>query len=150
MRCFEAIGRPELKDDPRFADNESRVENADELDDIIQSWIGKRSREEVAEHFDEHGVPVAPVYNIEDIFEDEHYRAREAVITVADEELGDARVQNVFPKFSGTPGEVDYLGPKKGAHNEAVYGDGLGYGEERLAELEADGDSNRPGSPPRL
>lgn len=139
MRCFEAIERPELKEDPRFADNESRVENADELDEIIQGWIGERTREEVAEHFDEYGVPVAPVYNIEDIFEDEHYRAREAVIAVEDEDLGEGKVQSPFPKFSGTPGEVDHLGPSKGAHNEAVYGEGLGYDAERLASLEADG-----------
>lgn len=138
MRCFEAIDRPELKDDPRFATNEDRVDNVDELDEVIQNWIGQHSRERVVEHLEEYDVPVAPVYNIEDIFEDEHFQEREAVISVDDEDFGDARVQNVFPKFSDTPGDVDYLGPSKGEHNDAVYEDVLGYDEALLQDLEAD------------
>lgn len=139
MRAFDAIDRPELKDDPRFSDNASRVENVDELDAIIQDWIGDRGREDVLEHLDEHGVPVAPIYNIEDIMEDEHYRAREAIVSVPDEDLGDARVQNVVPKFSETPGGVDHLGPSKGEHNDLVYGEGLGYDRSRLESLAEDG-----------
>jgi formyl-CoA transferase len=140
MRCFEAIDRPDLKDDPRFSDNEKRVDNADELDEIIQDWIGEHSREDVVEHFEEYDVPVAPVYNIRDILNDEHFEARESVISVDDEELGgEARVQNVFPKFSETPGEVDYLGPPKGEYNEEVYGEILDYDEQLRAELEEDG-----------
>ena len=138
-RCFEAIGQPELIEDPRFVDNERRVDNADELDAIIQDWIGERTREEVLEVFDEHSVPAAPIYNIADIMADEHYRAREAVITVDDPELGPARVQSPFPKFSATPGEIDYLGPEKGAFNDAVYRGALGYDDELIEELEADG-----------
>lgn len=139
MRCFEAIERPDLKDDERFHDNERRVDNADELDEIIQDWIGGRSREEVLEHFDEYDVPVAPIYNIEDIMGDEHYREREAIIEVADEALGEARVQNVFPKFSDTPGRIDYLGPEHGEHNDLVYGEVLGYDRALIDELRADG-----------
>lgn len=139
MRAFEAIERPDLQDDPRFLDNERRVDNADELDEIIQDWIGERSRETVLERFDEFDVPVAPVYNIADIMADEHYRAREAIVTVEDRELGDARVQGVVPKLSETPGGVEFLGPEKGADNGAVYGELLGYDPELLDRLEADG-----------
>lgn len=139
MRCFEAIGRPELIEDQRFATNEGRVDNADELDEIIQAWIGERPRDEVLDRFDEYDVPVAPIYNIEDIMGDEHYAAREAVVSVEDADLGDARVQNVYPKFSATPGGVKYLGPGKGAHNDAVYGEALGYDEDTLDDLESAG-----------
>jgi formyl-CoA transferase len=137
MRCFEAIDRADLKDDPRFEDNENRVDHADELDEIIQEWIGEHSREKVVEHFEEHDVPVAPVYNIEDILEDEHYAEREAVISMDDDDLGEARVQNVFPKFSETPGEVEFLGPSKGEYNEAVYAGVLDYDEELRDDLKA-------------
>lgn len=139
MRCFEAIDRPDLKDDPRFATNEARVDNADELDEVIQDWMLERTREEVVEQLEAYDVPVAPVYNIEDIMGDEHYAAREAVVTVEDDDFGEARVQSVFPKFSDTPGEVEHLGPKKGADNQTVYREVLGYDEDLLAELEADG-----------
>jgi len=54
---------------------------------------------------------------------------------VPDPDLGEAVVQNVVPKFSATPGSVDFLGPKMGAHNEEIYGTELGLSKERLKEL---------------
>ncbi|MGN8214805.1 CaiB/BaiF CoA transferase family protein [Halococcus salifodinae] len=139
MRIFDAIDRPDLKDDPRFETNERRLANVDELDTIIQDWMAEHSREEVLATFDETGATVAPVFNVADIADDEHYRAREALVEVEDEDLGTGLVQNAIPKFSETPGTVDHLGPELGAHNDAVYGDFLDYEEsfrEELAEKE--------------
>jgi formyl-CoA transferase len=63
------------------------------------------------------------------------YRAREAMVRVPDPDLGEAVVQNVVPKFSATPGSVDFLGAKMGAHNEEIYGNELGLSKERLKQL---------------
>lgn len=136
VRVFDAIGRPDLENDPRFADNEARLEHVEELDDLIGEWMAERTREEVLERFEEHGATIAPVYSVADILEDEHYRARDAVVEVDDEELGTAVVQNAFPRFSETPGGVDHLGPPLGAHNEAVYADRLGYDAGTLADID--------------
>lgn len=135
MRVFNAIDRPDLKDDERFADNERRLENVEELDGIIQGWMDDHSREEVIDAFNDADATIAPIYNVEDIFDDEQYRAREAVVTVDDEDLGKAAVQNTFPIFSETSGEVRHLGPGLGEHNEAVYGEVLGYDEATIAAL---------------
>ncbi|WP_254547051.1 CaiB/BaiF CoA transferase family protein [Halomarina pelagica] len=139
MRTFDAIGRPDLKDDPRFSTNERRVENVEELDAIVQEWMDEHTREEVLAAFDAADATLAPIYNVEDILHDEHYRAREATVTVDDPDLGEAVVQSVVPKFSETPGEVRHLGADLGEHNDAVYGDLLGYDEALRAELEEDG-----------
>ena len=139
MRTFDAIERPDLKDDPRFETNAKRLENVDELDAIIQDWMDDHTREEVLEAFEAADATLAPVYNVEDILNDEHYAARDAYLTVEDEDLGEATVQNVFPKFSETPGKVDHLGPSLGAHNDDVYRERLGYDDEMLAELEEEG-----------
>jgi formyl-CoA transferase len=48
-------------------------------------------------------------------------------------------VSNVVPRFSRTPGSVDFLGPAMGAHNEEIYCGELGYSKERLARLREDG-----------
>ena len=56
---------------------------------------------------------------------------------VGDPEFGEAVVQNVVPKFSATPGSVDFLGPAVGQHNEEVYGGELGYSKAKLTELAA-------------
>lgn len=135
MRTFDAIDRPDLKDDPRFETNEKRLEHVDELDEIIQSWMADHDREEVLAAFDEADATIAPVYNVKDILQDEHYQAREAFLEVDDPDLASATVQNVVPKFSETPGEVRHLGPSLGEHNVEVYGDLLGYDETVLAEL---------------
>ncbi|ADE01770.1 CaiB/BaiF CoA transferase family protein [Haloferax volcanii] len=137
-RTFDAIGRPDLKDDPRFETNEDRLEHVDELDAIIQDWMDDHSREEVLDAFEAADATLAPVYNVEDILNDEHYAAREAFLTVDDPDLGEAVVQNAFPKFSETPGRVDHLGPSLGEHNDAVYRDRLGYDESVLSDLEAE------------
>ncbi|MGM0718247.1 MAG: CaiB/BaiF CoA transferase family protein [Halobacteriota archaeon] len=137
MRVFDAIDRPDLKDDPRFETNEKRLENVEALDEAIQDWMDDHDRETVIETFETAEATVAPIYNIEDILEDEHYRAREAVVSVDDPDLGDGLVQNAVPRFSETPGSVHHLGPGLGEHNDEVYGEVLGYDDrerERLAD----------------
>jgi formyl-CoA transferase len=139
MRVLEAIERPNLKDDPRFEDNESRLENVEELDAIIQDWMDDHTREEIIERFEECEATIAPIYNVADIIEEEHYQAREALLDVEDDQLGSALVQNTFPRFSETPGSVDHLGPQLGQHNEEVYREFLDYDAETLADLESEG-----------
>ncbi|MFB6068794.1 MAG: CaiB/BaiF CoA transferase family protein [Halobacterium sp.] len=139
MRTFDAIGRPDLKDDPRFATNADRLANRDELDDVIAAWMADHTRAEVLTRFEAHDAAIAPVYDVPDILDDDQYRARESVVTVDDPDLGNVRLQNVVPRFEHAETGIDHLGPDRGEHNEAVYGGLLGYDDGRLAELEADG-----------
>jgi len=139
-RVFQAIGRPELIDDPRFRDNRSRIRHLDELDEVIGGWIAQHQTAEVLARFDECEAAIMPVYDIRDIFEDPHYRAREAVTTVEDPDLGPVRMQNVIPKFSRSPGKIRWPGPTRmGADNDRVYGKGLGLDRAELASLREKG-----------
>ena len=137
-RVFEAIERPDLIDDPRFEDTEKRLENVEELDRISQDWMDDHEREEIIDRFEEFEATIAPIYNVADITEDEHYQAREALVNVEDDQLGEGLVQNTFPRFSETPGEISHLGPQLGAHNEEVYGDHLAYDESTIADLQSE------------
>lgn len=134
-RLCKAMDREDLLDKPRFEDNRSRVEHADEVNGIVADWVAEHTREEVEERFEEYGVAFQFVYDIQDIFNDEHYRERDALVNVEDEELGEAVVQGVVPKFSKTPGRIDHLGPKKGEYNQDVLGSELGYSKEKLSKL---------------
>lgn len=139
-RVFEAIGRPELNDDPRFADNRARIAHIDEVDAIVGGWIGERPAADVLATFDAYECACVPVYDIAGIFADPHVQARETITTVADPELGPVRMQNVVPKFSRTPGKVRWPGPTDmGQHNREIYCGRLGLSEARLAELSAQG-----------
>jgi formyl-CoA transferase len=102
------------------------VANREELEDIITGWITDHTLAEVIDTFDTFGVAIAPYLSIADIVEDPQYAAREAIITVEDEDLGPVRMQNVFPKFGRTPGKVRHTGRAKiGADQDDVLGDWL-------------------------
>lgn len=135
LRLAEAIGRQDMTTDPKFIDNSARVENSVECNGIVGAWIAQHTRDEVIEHFDKHGVAYSAVFDMEDAFRDLQYRAREAMVRVPDPDLGEAIVQNVVPKFSATPGSVDFLGRKLGEDNEEILCGELGLSKEKLKEL---------------
>ena len=136
-RMCEALEVPELVNDPRFLDNRLRIQNAVALDDALQAAIEKFDRDALIALFDEFGAAVAPCNSIAEIFDDEHFKARENIVAVADDELGEPiRMQNVVGKLSRTPGEIRHAGPKLGSSNRDVLIDQLGFDE---AELKAAG-----------
>lgn len=136
---MHAIGREDLVDDSRFETNEARMRHQDELDEIIESWTRERTREEALEAMEEHDAIVGPVYDISDVFEDEQYLARDAILTVNDDDLGEVRTHGTTAKFSETPGEVDHLGGDIGEHNHEVYCEELGLSEADLERLRENG-----------
>ena len=138
-RVAEAIGKPELVDDPRFVDNETRVENVEALDAEIEVWTRQHSTEEAIERLEAHDAVVGPVYDMADIRADEQFRAREDFVTVDDPDVGEIETFGPVPKFSRTPGDVEFLGSTHGEHNYEVYGNELGLSNEELAELEVEG-----------
>ncbi len=137
-RVAHAIEKPELIEDPRFEDNGSRIEHVEALDEEIASWTRRHTTEEAIEILESHDAIVGPVYDMEDIFEDEQFRARGDFVEVDDPDVGSLKTFAPIPKFSRTPGEVEFLGPQHGEHNETIYRGELGFSEEELASLEAE------------
>ena len=138
-RVAEAIGKPELIDDPRFEDNSTRVENAEPLNEEIEEWTRQRTTEEAIEILEANDAIVGPVNDIADIFEDEQYQARDSFVKIDDPDIGEVKTFGIVPKFSRTPGEVEFLGPQHGEHNVEVYQGELGLSEEELVELNDEG-----------
>jgi formyl-CoA transferase len=132
------IGHPDLVEDPRFADNRSRIEHADELDEYIAPWIARRTTDEALAELGAGDAVVAPISDISDVVTGEHVRARDATIEVTDD-VGAIRTQNTVSKFSRTPGSVEHLGPRHGEHNHEGYVEELELDEETVAELHDDG-----------
>ncbi|HEY2715053.1 MAG TPA: CoA transferase [Solirubrobacterales bacterium] len=138
-RACKAIGRPELIEDPRFLDNQARTQNNDELDRIFAEWIGSKPRQEAIDVLNEAGAAAAPIYSIEEVFEDPHFRERGNVARVEDVELGEIGMQNVVPSFSRTPGQLRHAGPRLGEHTDRVLNDMIGLSAEEIAELREQG-----------
>jgi formyl-CoA transferase len=138
MRTFDAIGHPELKDDPRFGTQRDRLVHGDVLDTIIAEWMSDHTRDEALSAFEQHDAALAPIYDVAEFMDDPHVRARDSITTVDDADWGPIRMQNVHPRFSKTPGRIERAGPSElGADNRSVYSE-LGLAEE-LERLKNEG-----------
>ncbi len=139
-RLCEAMGMAELADDARFATHVARGERQDEIEGIIARWVAERDAADVDRALNDAGVICGPVYSIADIFEDEHFWAREMLVRHEDPEVGEFVGPGIVPKFSETPGAVRWSATwEEGSHNQEVYGDLLGLSEERIEALKSEG-----------
>ena len=128
-RLCRLIGREDLLADPNYATNPQRMRHQSELNAIVAAWIAARPAAEAVRALSEAGVAVAPVYSNEDVMNDPHFRARQAITRVADADFGSVAVPCVVPRLSATPGEARTAGPAAGAHNAEIYGGWLGLPE---------------------
>ena len=110
-RILTAIGRPELAEDPRFHDAAARRDNADEIDAIVAGWMAGQPLVEILRRFEAVDAPIAPVYDIAQIFDDPQYRARQTFVTCPDEDLGEVTMAGIVPRLSRTPGRIRWPGP---------------------------------------
>jgi len=138
-RLAEAMGRPELGEDPRYATHQARGERQVELDAMIDQWAVSWSSNELLSHLERHGIPAGKIYCAPDMLSDAHFKSREAVVKVEDRTFKNLWMQNVFPKLSSTPGRVRWSGPELGEHNEEIYGGILGMSTRELGALQEGG-----------
>jgi crotonobetainyl-CoA:carnitine CoA-transferase CaiB-like acyl-CoA transferase len=132
-----SIRRPDLIDDPRFETAEKRSENREELDRILQEWLSERTRDEALDTLAGNSG-VAPVHDAASLADDPHFAARGLIVEVDDPELGPARVANVRPVLSRTPGRIRHLGKPHGSDTVAILEE-LGYGRDEIEDLRAKG-----------
>ena len=135
-RLCAAMERTELSVDARFATAGNRIANVAEIDGMVATWCRARSFSTLSAVLDRHSVPFSKVYDIVDILEDPHFKARKAWIRLPDPDLGSVPAPCVVPRFSGLEPPAPRSGPAVGEHNAAVYGE-LGLTEEELERLKS-------------
>jgi len=136
MRLFEVIGRPELREDARFATNRARLANVDALDTYIGQWVGARGAGAAVDALVTARVSAAVVDDVAAVLANPHFRARGELVAVDDPELGPTTM--AAPAIRGL-GTIRHLGRALGADNQAIYGDWLGIDGAELERLRADG-----------
>ncbi len=120
MRIFDTIGRPELKDDPRFATNEGRVAHRDLLDAIIGGFIAARGTDENLALFEAAGVTVGPVCSMADLLDHPYTKGRDVVVEVEDIAMGSLPMHNIVPRLTGSPGGFRRPAPALGEHTDEI------------------------------
>ena len=134
-RLAEAMGRPELAEDERYATHSARGKYQKELDGLINEWTRTLPLNDLEERMNEFGVPCGLIYKAQDMLEDEHFKAREAIVDVEHPDFGLIKMQNVAPRLSDTPGAVRHVGPTLGEDNDYVLSGLLGFDDDEKARL---------------
>jgi formyl-CoA transferase len=140
-RLCEAMGRPELSTDDRFATHVARGRNQDELDKIIGDWAAERQPADIIDTLSAAGVIAGPINTVAEVVEDPQLRARGMLVEHWDERINRPVLgPGIVPVLSETPGGVRNAGPARpGQHNDDVYRGLLGRSTAELETLREEG-----------
>ena len=114
-----------------------------QLDELVAGWTRTLDADDLLDLLHEAGVPAGLTYTAADMVDDPRFRARQAIVRL--DRLGSFPMQTVAPGLSGTPGEVRWLGPELGKHNEEIYGGLIGVAGEQRGQWAARGTSEERG-----
>lgn len=134
-RLAEAMGVPEYAEGGKWETIRQREAERAIVDDHVANWTRTMTRDEAIATCEQFQVPCGPVYAIDEIFEDPQYKARENIKWMKDPRVGELAIPNLVPRLSETPGEVKWLGPSMGAHNDELYRDWLKLDEAEITRL---------------
>ncbi len=132
------VGRPELGDDPRYADRRDRVQFIDEIDAMIETWTEKHTKHEALEILAGAGIPCGAVLDSNEVLADPHMKARGMITELEHPRRGKYPMPANPVRMSASPTEV-VRAPLLGEHNAEIYGRLLGYGDKELEQLRKDG-----------
>ncbi len=134
-RLMQTLGRPDMAEDPRLADNAGRVEHEQEIDDAITAWTSSHDAQEILRQLETASVPSGPIYNVEDMMADPHFQARGLFEEIEIDGGKTLKIPALVPKLSETPGGTVWPGPVVGSHNHEVFKSLLGMSEDDVTSL---------------
>jgi CoA:oxalate CoA-transferase len=139
---LQAIGRGELLSDPRFGTRDGRVENVAAVEALVEGFTRSLTTKELMARLDAAGVPAAEVRGPREAARDPRVTDRGDTVPLLHPKYGpvaDVQGSGLPIRFSGAWAGFDRAAPALGEHNDAVYGEMLGFPAEKLARLRAEG-----------
>ena len=136
-RLMVAVGREDMSTDKKYTTNADRVIYEADIDLVLANWCASLSLADAMAVLEEHRVPCGPVYNIDDMMQDAHFKYRELfeAVEINGESL---KIPALMPKLQGTPGGTEWAGPAVGSHTDEVL-QSLGLDSAHIAELKSAG-----------
>jgi formyl-CoA transferase len=134
MRLCEAIGRPELAEDPRFRRADDRAANRAALAAEIESALQTRPSAEWVSRLNDAGVPCGPIYRMDEVFADPQVKHLGAAAPVNHPRLGTLNILNQAVRLSRTPAALATATPERGEHTDEVLHE-IGVTEAEIALL---------------
>ena len=134
-----AMGRPELATDSRFATSEARAKNLELTEQMVTEWSSKLPKDEVFRVLCEHRIPAAPVRTMKEVSNSEHMFARDSLQKLDHPDLGMVTLPSSPLRYHGTPQTQLTASPRLGQHNQEVFAELLGLSSDQVDQLHADG-----------
>jgi len=134
-RFCAAVGREDIADDPRYANNSKRVENRAELIALLSALFVQRDNDTWFRLLTEAEVPCAPVQTIDQVFQAPQVLHRDMLMEVDHPTAGRVRMAGIPVKFSVTQASVRRPPPLLGEHSENVLKNWLGMSADAIDEL---------------
>ncbi|TCT06229.1 CaiB/BaiF CoA transferase family protein [Aquabacter spiritensis] len=137
-RLWRAFEKPEVAEDARYSDNAKRRAHREEIVAMIQAILSTRPRADWLALFAANKVPAGPIYRVDEVVEDPHFRDRGVFYEI--DRDGEALPQvGLGITVDGVSQHAAAPPPRLGQHTEAVMRAILAYDETRIAELRAAG-----------
>lgn len=124
-RLAEAIGKPELAADQRFATVDVRLQNAGAIEEILQEWMDTRETDAILSIIGDAGVPCTKVATIDEVVENPQLRHRNQIVDIDHPVAGRVSMAGVTMKLSDTPLEIRRPPPTLGQHTTEILSDWL-------------------------
>ncbi|MCW5621206.1 MAG: CoA transferase [Burkholderiales bacterium] len=134
-----SMGRPELADDARFADNGARLSNAAALETFIGEWTTTLTTAQLLDALQAIGVPCAKVARVADLVDDPHLAQRGRILEMQHPKAGTVPMQGFTVQFGESPMRLQHPPPLLGQHSEEVLQEWLALQPETIGELRDDG-----------
>ena len=134
-RWCRLVGREDLFDDPRFADDDLRWANGDVLNDLMQAWCDGRTRAEAMALLEAAKLPAAPMQSPQEVLDDPHVAAMGYLHRM--EYPGAAKPVPIIKtpfRLSATPGSIRMRAPLLGEHTDEVLGE-IGCSAQEIVDL---------------
>jgi crotonobetainyl-CoA:carnitine CoA-transferase CaiB-like acyl-CoA transferase len=120
VRLFDALERPDLAADPRFATIPARTKHIDELYSLLGEVLLQRSTAEWIERFDARDLPNAPVNGLSDLIADEYFRQTGFMYRYEHPTDGTYTTMAYPIDFSGSPAGMKRPPPRLGEHTDEI------------------------------
>ena len=134
LNLCDAVGKPELKEDPRFITEPLRVKHRDDLNNILIQIFKTKEKAYWVQLLNDVGVPTGPIYDMSEVFSDPQVISQNMVAQVEHPKLGNLKLVNQALKLNRTPAEVKTATPELGEHTESLLNE-LGYSKEEILEF---------------
>ena len=134
LMLLNAINRQDLQEDKKFSSNLNRKENINELVNILNSELIKKTSDEWLKIFDNNGLPCGPINSITEMFEDPQTIHREMLIEVDNKKAGKSKAIGMPIKFSKSKTEKSKGAPNLGEHTKEVMLN-FGYKHEEIEDF---------------